>query len=210
MALRFYLEPAGPAPLPGPFPEGEGEENQTAGRELEPQPPRQSNLAAELHRLLFCAKLAPLATTIASGEHSAMVTIRLSRGGSKKRPFYSILVADQRRPARGRFIERVGFYNPIAVGREVKLRIDTDQVDHWVSLGAQPSKRVRQLYQQAKSASKVSPVKEEKPEAPDAPDHPAQPAKAVEAAESSSSDAAERADSAESTDPVESEPATPA
>lgn len=136
-----------------------------------------------------------------------MVTIRLSRGGSKKRPFYSILVADQRWPARGRFIERVGFYNPVAVGREVKLRIDTDQVDHWVSLGAQPSKRVSQLYQQAKAASKVNPVKEEKPQAPE---HPAQPAKAVEAAESSSSDAAEPADSAEPPDPVEAEPAKPA
>lgn len=140
-----------------------------------------------------------------------MVTIRLSRGGSKKRPFYSILVADQRWPARGRFIERVGFYNPIAVGREVKLRIDTDQVDHWVRLGAQPSKRVSQLYQQAKAASKVNPVKDEKPEALD---DPAQPAKAVEAAESSSSDAAEPADSAESPDPspdpVEAEPAKPA
>lgn len=134
-----------------------------------------------------------------------MVTIRLSRGGSKKRPFYSILVADQRRPARGRFIERVGFYNPIAVGREVKLRIDTDQIDHWVSLGAQPSKRVSQLYQQAKAASQVKPVKDEKPGAPD---HPAQPAKAVEAA--ASADVAEQADSAESSAPAESEPATPA
>lgn len=145
-----------------------------------------------------------------------MVTIRLSRGGSKKRPFYSILVADQRRPARGRFIERVGFYNPLAVGREVKLRMDTDQVDHWVSLGAQPSKRVSQLYQQAKAASKANPVKEEKPEALD---NPAQPAKAAEAAEaaesaeSASSDAdqpADSADSAESPGPVESELAKPA
>jgi len=141
-----------------------------------------------------------------------MVTIRLSRGGSKKRPFYSILVADQRWPARGRFIERVGFYNPIAVGREVKLRLDTDQVDHWVSRGAQPSKRVRQLYQQAKADSKANPVKEEKPKALD---NPAPPAKAVEAAESSSADTEQRADSAESPGPespgpAESEPAKPA
>jgi len=136
-----------------------------------------------------------------------MVTIRLSRGGSKKRPFYSILVADQRWPARGRFIERVGFYNPIAVGREVKLRIDTDQVDHWVSLGAQPSKRVSQLYKQAKAASTADPVKEEKPGALD---NPAQPAKAAEPAESSSSDTAKLAESAESPGPVESQPAKPA
>ena len=78
-----------------------------------------------------------------------MVTIRLSRGGSKKRPFYSILVADQRRSLRGRFIERVGFYNPIAAGREEKLRINTDRIDYWLGLGAQPSERVTQLYKQA-------------------------------------------------------------
>ncbi len=74
-----------------------------------------------------------------------MVTIRLSRGGSKKRPFYSILVADQRRAVRGRFIERVGFYNPIATGREEKLRIDIARIDHWINQGAQPSARVAQL-----------------------------------------------------------------
>jgi len=133
-----------------------------------------------------------------------MVTIRLSRGGSKKRPFYSILVADQRWPARGRFIERVGFYNPIAVGREVKLRIDTDQIDHWVSLGAQPSKRVSQLYQLAKSAAAADSLKEDKPEAPD----PAQPAKAAQPAESS--DTAKSADSAQSPGSEESELAKPA
>lgn len=82
-----------------------------------------------------------------------MVTIRLSRGGSKKRPFYSILVADQRRPLRGRFIERVGFYNPIASGREEKLRIDTARIDHWLRLGARPSERVAQLYKQARKAA---------------------------------------------------------
>ena len=82
-----------------------------------------------------------------------MVTIRLSRGGSKKRPFYSILVADQRRSLRGRFVERVGFYNPIASGKEEKLRIDTARIDHWISQGAQPSERVSQLYKQAKKAA---------------------------------------------------------
>jgi small subunit ribosomal protein S16 len=82
-----------------------------------------------------------------------MVTIRLSRGGSKKRPFYSILVADQRRSTRGRFIERIGFFNPVASGKEEKLRLDTDRWEHWVSLGAEPSDRVKQLYKQAKSAT---------------------------------------------------------
>ncbi|MGI9310574.1 MAG: 30S ribosomal protein S16 [bacterium] len=79
-----------------------------------------------------------------------MVIIRLSRGGSKKRPFYSILVADRRRSARGRFIERVGFYNPIARGAERKLQIDTARVDHWVGHGAQLSERVAQLCRQAR------------------------------------------------------------
>lgn len=80
-----------------------------------------------------------------------MVTIRLSRGGSKKRPFYSILVADQRRSNRGRFIERIGFYNPMARGQEEGLRLDTDRLEHWVGTGAQMSDRVQQLYKQAKS-----------------------------------------------------------
>ncbi len=81
-----------------------------------------------------------------------MVTIRLARGGSKKRPFYSIVVADQRRSSRGRFIERVGFFNPIAAGGEQALKLDTERYDHWVSRGAQPSERASQLYKQARSA----------------------------------------------------------
>ncbi|WP_423909847.1 30S ribosomal protein S16 [Candidatus Spongiihabitans sp.] len=85
-----------------------------------------------------------------------MVTIRLSRGGSKKRPFYSILVADQRRSTRGRYIERIGFFNPVARGNEEKLRLDTERCEHWVGLGAEPSDRVKQLYKQAKSAATVS------------------------------------------------------
>ena len=79
-----------------------------------------------------------------------MVTIRLSRGGSKKRPFYSILVADQRRSTRGRFIERIGFFNPVVRGKEESLRLDTDRLEHWVGTGAQMSDRVKQLYKQAK------------------------------------------------------------
>ena len=86
------------------------------------------------------------------GTRFYMVTIRLSRGGSKKRPFYSILVADQRRSARGRFIERIGFFNPVAKGQEESLRLDTDRLEHWVSQGAQMSDRVKQLYKQASAA----------------------------------------------------------
>ena len=81
-----------------------------------------------------------------------MVIIRLSRGGSKKRPFYSILVADQRRSLRGRFIERVGFYNPLACGGEEKLRINAPRMEHWISCGAQPSERVAHLYKQSRKA----------------------------------------------------------
>ena len=77
-----------------------------------------------------------------------MVTIRLARGGAKKRPFYGIMVADSRRSPRGRFIERIGFFNPRAVGGEERLRIDTERVDYWVSKGAQPSDRVASLLKQ--------------------------------------------------------------
>ena len=80
-----------------------------------------------------------------------MVTIRLSRGGSKKRPFYAIVVADQRRSSRGRFIERVGYFNPMAAGAEQSLKLDKDRYDHWVAQGAQPSERAAQLYRQAQS-----------------------------------------------------------
>jgi small subunit ribosomal protein S16 len=77
-----------------------------------------------------------------------MVTIRLSRGGAKKRPFYHIVVTDSRNKRDGRFIERLGFFNPVAKGAEETLRIDRERVDHWVSKGAQPSDRVAQLLKQ--------------------------------------------------------------
>ena len=82
-----------------------------------------------------------------------MVTIRLARTGAKKRPFYHIVVADSRRARDGRYIERIGFFNPIAIGGEERLRVDRDRIDHWVSQGAQPSDRVaRLLKDQAKAA----------------------------------------------------------
>ena len=74
-----------------------------------------------------------------------MVVIRLSRGGCKKRPFYSIVVADSRRARDSRFIERLGFFNPVAKGQEEKLRVDRERVEYWVSKGAQPSDRVSSL-----------------------------------------------------------------
>jgi small subunit ribosomal protein S16 len=82
-----------------------------------------------------------------------MVTIRLSRGGSKKRPFYHLNVADSRRARDGRYIERLGFFNPVARGQEERLRIDLDRIDHWVGLGAQLSDRVAQLVKDAKKAA---------------------------------------------------------
>jgi small subunit ribosomal protein S16 len=74
-----------------------------------------------------------------------MVTIRLARSGAKKRPFYHIVVADSRRARDGRYIERVGFFNPIATGGEERLRVEKERVDHWVSQGAQTSDRVAKL-----------------------------------------------------------------
>ncbi|HEB97680.1 MAG TPA: 30S ribosomal protein S16 [Sedimenticola thiotaurini] len=78
-----------------------------------------------------------------------MVTIRLSRTGAKKRPFYHIVVTDSRNPRDGRYIERVGFFNPVATGGEERLRVDQARVQHWVSHGARMSDRVAQLVKQA-------------------------------------------------------------
>lgn len=74
-----------------------------------------------------------------------MVTIRLSRGGAKKRPFYHVVVTDSRNRRDGRYIERVGYFNPIATGGEVRLNIDVERVQHWVGKGAQTSDRVAKL-----------------------------------------------------------------
>lgn len=74
-----------------------------------------------------------------------MVTIRMARGGAKKRPFYHIVVTDSRNRRDGRFIERVGFFNPIASGQEERLRVDRERVDYWLSQGAQASERVAKL-----------------------------------------------------------------
>lgn len=81
-----------------------------------------------------------------------MVTIRLSRGGAKKRPFYSIVVQDSRKPRDGRFIERVGFYNPSAVGGEEALRLNQDRIDYWVGKGAQVSERVASIVKNSQKA----------------------------------------------------------
>jgi small subunit ribosomal protein S16 len=74
-----------------------------------------------------------------------MVTIRLSRGGANKRPFYHIVVADHRRAANGKYIERIGFFNPLATEKEEKLRLDKERMQHWLGKGAKASDRVTDL-----------------------------------------------------------------
>jgi len=81
-----------------------------------------------------------------------MVTIRLSRGGSKKRPFYHLTVTDSRNARDGRFIERVGFFNPLARGEAERLRVDLERVDHWLGHGATTSDRVKRLLKDARQA----------------------------------------------------------
>ena len=82
-----------------------------------------------------------------------MVVIRLSRGGSKARPFYNIVVADKRNRRDGRYLERIGFYNPMARGAEESLRLTQHRLTHWLSVGAQPSDTVARLM---KTASKTA------------------------------------------------------
>jgi small subunit ribosomal protein S16 len=74
-----------------------------------------------------------------------MVVIRLARGGSKKRPFYNLVATDSRNRRDGRFIERVGFYNPVASEGEEGLRIALDRVEYWTGTGAQVSPAVARL-----------------------------------------------------------------
>ena len=82
-----------------------------------------------------------------------MVSIRLARSGSRKRPFYHLTVTDSRHPRDGRFIERVGFFNPIARGEEQRLSVDRERIDHWVSQGVQVSPRVASLIKEAAAAA---------------------------------------------------------
>ena len=82
-----------------------------------------------------------------------MVTIRLSRGGAKNRPFYQVVVTDSRSSRDGRYIERVGFFNPLARGNEERLRIDSDRVAYWQANGAQASDRVAKLIKDAAKAA---------------------------------------------------------
>lgn len=85
-----------------------------------------------------------------------MVVIRLSRGGAKKRPFYHIVATDSRNRRDGRYIERLGYYNPIARGNEIALHIETDRVEHWLAQGAKASERVEALVKSYKKNGEIT------------------------------------------------------
>lgn len=87
-----------------------------------------------------------------------MVKIRLARAGAKKRPFYHVVVADVRRSRDGRFIERVGFYDPIGNAGQEALRIDMARVNHWLSTGAQASERVASLIKRQRAKAQGAAV----------------------------------------------------
>ena len=82
-----------------------------------------------------------------------MVTIRLQRGGAKKRPFYQVVVAESSCARNGRFIENVGFFNPTAQGQAERLRLDLERVEYWVGVGASLSERVTSLVKEAKKSA---------------------------------------------------------
>ena len=86
-------------------------------------------------------------------QEDVMVTIRLARHGAKKRPFYQVVVTDSRNARNGRFIERVGFYNPRATGGEESIRVALDRITYWTSVGAQTSPTVDRLIAQAAKAA---------------------------------------------------------
>lgn len=82
-----------------------------------------------------------------------MVVIRLALGGSKKRPFYHIVVADKRSPRGGRYIERLGFFNPVAKGQAVRFELNSERLEYWVSQGAQMSERVGSIVEKENKAA---------------------------------------------------------
>ena len=92
---------------------------------------------------------------VINGKEPKLVVIRMARGGAKNRPFYNIVVADSRMPRDGRFIERVGFYNPIAGDGEEGLRLSLDRIDHWKHRGAMLSDTVAGLVKKAALAKAV-------------------------------------------------------
>ncbi len=121
-----------------------------------------------------------------------MVVIRLHRIGAKKRPFYHVVVADSRYAVSGRFIEQVGFFNPIATGKEVRLRLDVEAINGWIAKGAQPSDRVSRLLKENEMGEEaVKAAKEEKHQKALAAKKAAAEAKAKEAAAAAEASAAQ-------------------
>jgi small subunit ribosomal protein S16 len=91
-----------------------------------------------------------------------MVVIRLTRTGANKRPFYHIVAADSRSPRDGRFIERIGYFNPIARGKEIRLHLDLEKVKAWQVKGAQLSDRMASLVKEAQNPAKAKPAPKKK------------------------------------------------
>lgn len=85
-----------------------------------------------------------------------MVVIRLSRGGAKKRPFYHIVVSDKRRALRGRFIEQLGYFNPMPQGKDIPLVLDLARTKEWIAKGAQASDRVKNLIKMHESTEQTT------------------------------------------------------
>lgn len=121
-----------------------------------------------------------------------MVTIRLARGGAKGSPFYHVTVTDRAAKRDGRFVERVGFFNPIARGKAERLRIDLERADYWLSVGAVPSPRVAKLLKEARALERTAP----------APTPAESPVEAVEATATAEEKADEAADAAQGAEDV--------
>ncbi len=85
-----------------------------------------------------------------------MVTIRLSRGGAKKQPYYRVVVTDSRSRRDGRCIERVGFFNPVARGNDATIKLELNRIDHWIAMGAQMSDRVTNLVKNYRKQQQVA------------------------------------------------------
>ena len=129
-----------------------------------------------------------------------MVIIRLARSGAKKNPYYFITVADERKPRDGKFIERLGFFNPTAKGQEERLRLDLDKLNEWVSKGAQLSERVQSLVKEANLSPEELQAKLDAKKAKS-------DAKKAAAAEKLAKEAEEAAAAAEEEAPAEEAPA---
>jgi len=133
-----------------------------------------------------------------------MVKIRLARGGAKKKPFYSIVATDSRKRRDSGYIERIGYFNPVARGQEVRLQLEEDRLAYWISQGAQISDRVKQLAKEYKDPS----IREKYLAAKTAKNAAAEKAKLdAEAKAKTELEAAAKAEAAEAAEAAEEAPA---